>query len=104
MNLKRGTPGYGVVIGLVFVVCGVLLLTICFWKPVLLAALFGAGYFFGTVEDKGEFLREKANQLIPQKESKVIDLRSELEKEQEEQMARTEASKSGTTDNASQSE
>ena len=90
MNLKKGTPGYGILLGTAFMVCGVLLLTIGFWKTVLLAVLFAIGYFCGTVENKGEFLREKANQLIPQKEKKVIDFRTELVKEQEEQMARSE--------------
>ncbi len=102
MNLKKGTPAYGIVIGIAFSVCGVLLLTIGFWKTVLLAVLFAVGYFCGTVENKGEFLREKANRLIPQKESKVIDFRNELVKEQEEQMARAETVQSENEDKTRQ--
>ena len=42
-----------------------------------------AYYFLGTVENKREFMKNAANKLIPDKEVKVIDLKSELIREQE---------------------
>ena len=49
----------------------------------LLGSLFAVGYFLGTVENKREFMKNTANKLIPDKEVKVIDLKSELIREQE---------------------
>ena len=46
--------------------------------------LFGLGYFFGTVENKREFMKNTANKLIPDKEIKVIDFKTELKREQEQ--------------------
>ena len=51
----------------------------------------GVGYFLGTVENKREFMKNAANKLIPDKEVKVIDLKSELKREQEMQAADTGA-------------
>ena len=45
--------------------------------------LFAVGYFLGSVENKREFMKNAANRLIPDKEVKVIDLKSELKREQE---------------------
>ena len=49
-----------------------------------LCVLFGLGYFFGTVENKREFMKNTANKLIPDKEIKVIDFKTELKREQEQ--------------------
>ena len=87
MNIKRGTPGFGILIGTCLVALGVLVMLIGFWKTLILAALFGIGYFLGTVENKSEFMKNAANRLIPDKEAKVIDLKSELAREQEASMA-----------------
>ena len=83
MNLKRGTPGFGMVIGAILVALGALVMIIGFWKTLVLAVLFGIGYFLGTVENKGEFMKNAANKLIPDKEAKMIDLKSELAREQD---------------------
>lgn len=83
MNLKRGTPAFGVALGLALVGIGVLVMLIGFWKTLVLAVLFGLGFFLGTVENKSEFMKNAANKLIPDKEAKVIDLKSELAREQE---------------------
>ena len=83
MDLKRGTPGFGIVLGAALVALGALVMIIGFWRTLILAVLFGAGYFLGTVENKGEFMKNAANRLIPDKEAKVIDLKSELAREQE---------------------
>ena len=91
-QFKKGTPAYGLALGTLCVLAGILLLTIGFWKTLLLAALFAAGYFFGTVENKGDFIREAANRVIPKKETEVIDFRSEISREQEQQTEQTDSS------------
>ena len=83
MEFKRGTPGFGILIGAVLVALGALVMLIGFWKALVLCILFAIGYFLGTVENKGEFMKNAANKLIPDKEAKVIDLKSELAREQE---------------------
>ena len=83
MNLKKGTPAFGLVLGAALVLFGALVMLIGFWKTIALCALFAVGYFLGTVENKREFMKNTANKLIPDKEIKVIDLKSELKREQE---------------------
>ena len=96
MNMKRGTPAYGIVIGAALVALGALVMLIGFWKTLILAVLFAVGYFLGTVENKSEFMKNAANKLIPDKEAKVIDFKSELAREQEQvQNAAEEAAKAG---------
>ena len=84
MNMKRGTPAYGIVIGAALVALGALVMLIGFWKTLILAVLFAVGYFLGTVENKSEFMKNAANKLIPDKEAKVIDFKTELAREQEQ--------------------
>ena len=84
MNMKRGTPIYGIVIGAALVALGALVMLIGFWKTLILAVLFAVGYFLGTVENKSEFMKNAANKLIPDKEAKVIDFKTELAREQEQ--------------------
>ena len=96
MKLKRGTPGFGIALGAILAAVGVLVMLIGFWKTLILIVLFGAGYFLGTVENKGEFMKNAANKLIPDKEAKVIDLKSELAREQEASQAAAAAQESGT--------
>ena len=74
----------GIAIGLGLVGVAVLIMLIGFWKTLLLVALFGIGFFLGTVENKQEFIKDTANKIIPEKEAKVIDLKSEITREQEE--------------------
>lgn len=83
MNLKKGTPQFGLALGAALVALGALVMLIGFWKTLALCALFAVGYFLGTVENKREFMKTTANKLIPDKEVKVIDLKSELKREQE---------------------
>ena len=90
MSFKRGTPGFGILVGAALVALGVLVMLIGFWKTLVLCLLFGVGYFLGTVENKGEFMKNAANRLIPDKEAKVIDLKSELAREQEMNQATVE--------------
>ena len=90
MEFKRGTSGFGILIGAALVALGALVMLIGFWKTLALCVLFGVGYFIGTVENKGEFMKNAANKLIPDKEAKVIDLKSELAREQEASQASAE--------------
>ena len=83
MNLKKGTPAFGLILGAALVVLGALVMLIGFWKTLALCLLFAVGFFLGTVENKREFMKNAANRLIPDKEVKVIDLKSELKREQE---------------------
>ena len=83
MKLKKGTPLCGLVLGGVLTLAGALVMLIGFWKTLILFLLFGLGYFLGTVENKKDFLKTTANRLIPDREVKVIDLKSELIREQE---------------------
>ena len=90
MNLKKGTPAFGLLLGGVLVALGALMMIIGFWKTLLLCVLFALGYFLGTVENKKEFMKNTANKLIPDKEVKVIDLKTELIREQEQIQAAAE--------------
>ena len=98
MDMKRGTPGFGILLGAALVALGALVMIIGFWKTLVLAVLFGIGYFLGTVENKSEFMKNAANRLIPDKEAKVIDLKSELVKEQEANQAAAEATDETATE------
>ena len=86
-NLKMGTPLMGVIIGIILVILGVLVMLVGFWKVLILACLFGVGYFVGTIEKPGEFIREKANSIIPDKRAKPINLKEEIAREQAEIVA-----------------
>ena len=96
MKLKKGTPEFGLVLGGLMTLLGVLVMLIGFWKTLVLCALFGIGYFIGTVENKREFMKTTANKLIPDKEVKVIDLKSELIREQEMNQAAAEKAEAKT--------
>ena len=52
MKLKKGTPLFGLVLGSVLTLLGILVMLIGFWKTLILCVLFGLGYFLGTVENK----------------------------------------------------
>ena len=90
MNLKKGTPACGLILGTVLVMLGALVMWIGFWKTLLLALLFALGYFLGAIDKKKEFLKNTANKLIPEKEIKVIDFKKEVKKEQEMNQAAEE--------------
>ena len=90
MNLKKGTPACGLILGTILVVLGALVMWIGFWKTLLLALLFALGYFLGAIDKNKEFLKNTANRLIPEKEIKVIDFKKEVKKEQEMNQAAEE--------------
>ncbi len=81
-DFKKGTPAFGLFLGVLFLLIGVLIMSIGFWKTLLLAVLFCAGYFLGAVNNKTGFIKETMNKIVPEKEEKTIDFRKEVEKEQ----------------------
>ena len=83
-KIKMGTPAMGVAIGASLVFVAALVMIIGFWKVLILVLLFGVGYFIGTVDNKQEFIKDAANKIIPAKEAKVIDIKSEIAREQTE--------------------
>lgn len=82
MKFQRGTPVYGFLLGLVFVAAGCLLLTIGFWKTLLLAVLFAVGFFLGAVENKSEFIKKKVNRIVPDRDPEIVNFRNEVIREQ----------------------
>ncbi len=98
MKLKKGTPEYGLLLGGLLTLIGALVMIIGFWKTLVLCLLFGLGYFLGTVENKKEFMKNTANKLIPDKEVKVIDLKTELIREQEQIQAAAEKAAESKTE------
>ena len=83
-KLKMGTPAMGIVIGLSLVGVAALIMLIGFWKTLVLVALFAVGFFVGTVENKQKFIKDTVNRIIPAKDTKVIDFKSEITRESEE--------------------
>ncbi len=92
-KLKMGTPLTGIVLGLILTVLGVLVMLIGFWKVLILVCLFGVGYFIGTLEKPGDFIREKANKIIPDKRAQPINLKEEIAREQAEIIANLDENK-----------
>ena len=90
-KLKMGTPAMGIAFGLGLVCFAVLIMLIGFWRSLILVVLFGIGYFIGTVDNKQEFIKDAANKIIPAKEAKVIDIKSEIARDQDEHQAGMEA-------------
>ena len=86
-KLKMGTPAMGITLGLILAALGVLVMLIGFWKVLILVCLFGVGYFIGTIDNLGDFVREKANKIIPDKHAQPINLKEEIAREQAEIVA-----------------
>ena len=82
-DFRWGTPGFGIFLGGLLTVAGVLIMTLGFWKTVLLAILFILGYFLGAVDDKTALIKQTINRVVPEKKNEVINFREELAKEQE---------------------
>ena len=100
-KLKIGTPAMGVACGTALVAVAVLIMIIGFWKTLILLVLFGIGFFLGTVENKQEFVKDAVNRVVPAKEAKMIDLKSEIARDQEARQAEAEmpVSEGETPDN-----
>ena len=83
-KLKMGTTAMGIFLGCILAAAGALAMLIGFWRVLLLACLFGIGYFIGTIDNVGRFVRENVNKLIPDKSVQPINIKDELTREQEE--------------------
>ena len=82
--MKKGSPAFGLVLGLCFAGAAALVMVIGFWRVLILAVLFGIGYFLGTVENKEAFLKDTVNKILPRKNDEVIDIKSEITREQQQ--------------------
>ena len=84
-NFRMGNAGFGIFLGIVLAGSAALIMALGFWRAILLIALFGIGYFVGTMETKGNIFKNIVDRLVPRKkETKVIDYRAEIEREQAE--------------------
>lgn len=63
-----GTPACGVLCGILGALLAILLLTIGFWKTLLVAVLCALGAFIGGVKDKPAAVKNAINRLFPPKE------------------------------------
>jgi len=81
-DLKQGTAGFGAIVGLLFMLIGILWMSFGFWKMLILLALFAVGYFLGAVNNKEQFVKDTVNRVIPEKKNEPIHVREELKNEQ----------------------
>lgn len=86
-EFKKGTPAFGIFLGILFLLIGILVMSIGFWKTLVLAALFCLGYFIGSVNNKAGFFKDTMNKIVPEKKEETIDFRKEVEKEQASEYA-----------------
>ena len=94
--LTPGTSACALFGGLLGVLIAVLLLTIGFWKTLMIAVFFMVGAFIGGVGDKKAFISGQAEKYFPQKELhpyKADDVRIKVspKAEPEEEPAEEEA-------------
>lgn len=64
---RVGTPLCGILFGLVGALIALMLLFLGFWRTLLVALLFAAGYFLGAVKNKSEVLKALINKWFPPK-------------------------------------
>lgn len=62
-----GTKRCGVLCGAVGALIALCLILFGFWNTVLIAAMFGAGYFLGVCPNKGELLKKLVDRFVPKK-------------------------------------
>lgn len=67
MWLKIGTAQCGLILGGVGVAIAFMLIFLGFWNTVLVAALFGFGYWIGAIEGKSNRIKRTINKLFPPK-------------------------------------
>ena len=85
MKIQKGTPGFGILLGVILAALGALIMWIGLWRTLLLAVLFGLGYFLGAVDQKKEFIQNAARRIMPEKKAEVFDYRSEYSRQPEKQ-------------------
>jgi len=84
-KLKMGTAAMGIFLGCVLAAAGALAMLIGFWRVLLLACLFGIGYFIGTIDNVGRFVKDNVNKLIPDKSAQPINIKDQLTREENTQ-------------------
>ncbi len=66
---KPGTPQFGLIWGIGFVILAFLLLFIGFWKTLFVVLLFVIGLFIGAVKDKQAFIKHWINKIFPPRQN-----------------------------------
>jgi len=66
-KFRVGTPLCGILFGAVGALIALMLLFLGFWRTLLVAVLFAAGYFVGAVKNKTEVLKALINKWFPPK-------------------------------------
>jgi len=66
-KFEKGTPEYGLILGVLGAVVAAMILFFGFWRTVLVVSLFAVGYFIGAVDNKTEFFKKLINSIIPPK-------------------------------------
>lgn len=66
-KFRVGTPLCGILFGVVGALIALMLLFLGFWRTLLVAVLFAAGYFVGAVQNKQEVLKALINKWFPPK-------------------------------------
>lgn len=67
-GLRIGTRECGLCMGGIGAAIALGLILFGFWNTLLIAVLFGAGYFIGACDHKTELLKTLINKLFPSKE------------------------------------
>lgn len=101
--LKVGTPECAVFSGAVAMVLALLLLTIGFWKTLLVALCVCVGVFVGGVEDKQKMISRVVNRLFPPKAAVPLQSTKE-DAERVEELRREAQKKAAEQDEATQPE
>lgn len=66
-KFRVGTSLCGILFGVVGALLALMLLFLGFWRTLLVAAFFAAGYFVGAVKDKSGALKKIINKCFPPK-------------------------------------
>lgn len=64
-KFQIGTPECGIAFGILGAFIALMILFLGFWRTAFIAVLFGCGYFYGAVSNKGEAVKRAINKAIP---------------------------------------
>lgn len=82
---KRGTAACGLLCGVIAVFVLILMMTIGFWKTILIGVVFLAGFVFGVEENLLGTLKSALNKIVPSQDSKVLEIKRPQETVKEEE-------------------
>lgn len=77
---KPGTNAGKLSFGLLFLILGVLFVSIGFWKTLLIAALTCVGVFIGSEKSIGKATAKLIDKIYPPKNQKVVYTQEDIEK------------------------